>query len=345
MKKTSIKDIALKAGVSLTTVSIVVNGRGKEMNISEAMILKILDLAKEMNYTPNQFAKGLRTGKTNTIGLIVDDISNYFFGNLAKIIEQEADKLGYTVMFCSSENDEGKSRNLLSMLVDKQMDGYIIAPTLSMLPEVEKIIKMNRPIVLIDRFYKDLEANYVIIDNEKASFEGVDYLIKHGHTKIAIVTNDTEQLQMERRLIGYKKSLLENNILFDEKIVKKIPFGINNKKTVKEIKKFLTDLDTKIDAIFFTSNNLGIAGLEALRDLKINTPENISVVCFDDNDLFRLGSIGMTVVSQPIERMAKKAVKVLINQINDNKNKLEHIILEANLIERESVKLKKHKAI
>ncbi len=338
MKKTSIKDIALRAGVSLTTVSIVVNGRAKQMNISESMTLKILDLAKEMNYTPNQFAKGLRTGKTNTIGLIVDDISNYFFGNLAKIIEEEADKLGYTVMFCSSENDEGKSRNLLNMLVDKQMDGYIIAPTLSMLPEISKMIKMNKPLVLIDRFYEHLETNYVIIDNANASFEGVEYLIKKGHKRIVLLTNDTEQLQMQQRLEGYKKGLEQYNLPWEESLVKKIPFGMSKSKLVKEIKKNLKDVEAKIDAIFFTSNNLGISGLEALRDLDIKIPEDVSVICFDDNDLFRLGMPRMTVISQPIKALAKKAVKTLIKQINQEQNKEEHIVLPTSLIERASVR-------
>ncbi|MBU7576466.1 MAG: LacI family DNA-binding transcriptional regulator, partial [Flavihumibacter sp.] len=109
-KKVSIKDIAAAAGVSATTVSIVLNGRAREMKISESMALKVEKLAEKMQYRPNHFAKGLRTGKTNTIGLIVDDISNYFFGHLAKVVEEEADKKGYTVMFCSSENNEGKSR-------------------------------------------------------------------------------------------------------------------------------------------------------------------------------------------------------------------------------------------
>ena len=106
MKKISIKDIAKKAGVSITTVSIVLNGNGPDRKISQEMIKKIMDQAEQLNYRPNQFAKSLRTGKTFTLGLIVDDISNFFFGHLAKTVEEEANNLGYTVMFCSSSNDE-----------------------------------------------------------------------------------------------------------------------------------------------------------------------------------------------------------------------------------------------
>jgi LacI family transcriptional regulator len=337
-KKVSLKDIAAKAGVSLTTVSIVLNGRAKDMKISEAMTRKILALGKKMNYRPNHFAKGLRTGKTNTIGLIVDDIANYFFGHLANIVEEEADKLGYTVMFCSSENNEGKSRHILNMLVDKQMDGYIIAPTKAMLPELEKLLKEKKPAVLIDRYYKQLDSSYVTIDNINGSLEAVNYLAKRGHRKIALVTNFTDQLQMIQRMEGYQLGLKKSKIQLNQEIIKKIPFGLSDENVVKEIKEFLKLNENKIDSIFFTSNNLGVAGLEALRSIGKKIPDDISVICFDDNDLFRLGMPGISVVSQPIKDIAKKAVEVLIQQINQRSTTVEHIVLKTVMIERESVK-------
>ena len=245
-KKISIKDIAAKAGVSFTTVSIVLNGRAKEMKISDGMAQKIIKLADKMEYRPNQFAKGLRTGRTYTIGLIVDDISNYFFGHLAKIVEEETDKLGYTVMFCSSENNEGKSRNILNMLVDKHMDGYIIAPTTAMLPELKKMVNEKKPSVLIDRYYAELDSSYVTIDNVKGSLDAVNYLAKKGNKKIALITNDTDQLQMQQRYDGYALGLKKNNFQLNNAIIKKIPFGLSNNKVVKEIKQFLHDICYKL---------------------------------------------------------------------------------------------------
>ncbi len=337
-KKVSLKDIAEKAGVSVTTVSIVLNGRAKDMKISEAMARKILALGEKMNYRPNHFAKGLRTGKTNTIGLIVDDISNYFFGHLANIVEEEADKLGYTVMFCSSENNEGKSRHILNMLVDKHMDGYIIAPTKAMLPELEKLVKEKKPAVLIDRYYQQLDSSYVTIDNVNGSLEAVNYLAKKGYRRIALVTNLTDQLQMIQRMEGYQQGLKKNHLQLDHQIIKEIPFGLTDEKVVKEIKDFVVLNKNKFDAIFFTSNNLGVAGLEALRSIGKRIPDDISVICFDDNDLFRLGMPGISVVSQPIKDIAKKAVEILIKQINQRSTTVEHIVLKTVMIERESVK-------
>lgn len=336
-KKVSIKDIASAAGVSATTVSIVLNGRAREMKISDAMAKKVEKLAEKLQYRPNHFAKGLRTGKTHTIGLIVDDISNYFFGHLAKVVEEEADKKGYTVMFCSSENNEGKSRNILNMLVDKHMDGYIIAPTTFMLPELEKLIAENRPTVLIDRYFPALNSNFVTVDNFAGSLEAINHLAAKGVKKIALVTNDTDQLQMQQRIDGYLSGLQKNKLPIDESMIKKIPFGRPEAKQVKDLVQFFTKLDGKMEAVFFTSNNLGVAGLEAFNILEKTVPDNISVICFDDNDLFRLGKPGITVVSQPIKQMAKKAVEVLVKQIEQSDSPLSHVVLHTQLIERESV--------
>jgi LacI family transcriptional regulator len=336
-KKVSIKDIAAAAGVSATTVSIVLNGRAREMKISESMARKVERLAEKLQYRPNHFAKGLRTGKTNTIGLIVDDISNYFFGHLAKVVEEEADKKGYTVMFCSSENNEGKSRNILNMLVDKHMDGYIIAPTTFMLPEIEQLLEEKRPTVLIDRYFPDLNSNYVTVDNYQGSLEAINHLASKGIRNIALVTNDTDQLQMQQRIDGYMEGLTKNAIQPDKNLVKKIPFGWPEQKQVKELAQFFTRQKDKFEAVFFTSNNLGVAGLEAFSNLGISVPEQVSVICFDDNDLFRLGKPGITVMSQPIKQMAKKAVEVLVKQIEQAGTAPSHIVLSTQLVERASV--------
>ncbi|HEY8397981.1 MAG TPA: LacI family DNA-binding transcriptional regulator [Flavihumibacter sp.] len=337
-KKVSIKDIAMEAGVSATTVSIVLNGRAREMKISEAMTRKIEKLAEKMQYRPNHFAKGLRTGKTHTIGLIVDDISNYFFGHLAKVVEEEADKKGYTVMFCSSENKEGKSRNILSMLVDKHMDGYIIAPTTFMLPEIQKLIAEKRPTVLIDRYYPEISSSFVTVDNFAGALDAVNHLSAKGHKRIALVTNATEQLQMKERIDGYLSGLKKNKLPVREELILKIPFGRPEAKLVKDLVKFFTKHKGEIDAVFFTSNNLGIAGLEAFSVLGISVPEELSVICFDDNDLFRLGKPGITVMSQPIKQMARKALELLVKEIDSSEQSPSHVVLQTQLIERSSVK-------
>jgi len=304
------------------------------------MIAKIKQMAEDLNYKPNQFAKSFRTGKTFTLGLIVDDISNFFFGHLAKAVEVEADKFGYTVMFCNSENDEGKARNVLESLMEKRMDGYIIAPTFSMVPEIKQLREQNKPIVLIDRFFPDIPASYVTIDNYKGAFESVSHLVKNGYTKIAIVTNETEQIQLLERLEGYKAALRKHKLPFLPGLVKKIPFNYTEQKTIKEIEKFLKG-NSNIDSVLFTSNNLGIPGVESLKNLNEKIAVDIAVICFDDNDLFRLASPSITVVSQPIRQMGKHAVKILLDQIENKETDGEaNIVLPPNLIIRDSTPVK-----
>ncbi|MCU7549438.1 LacI family transcriptional regulator [Chitinophagaceae bacterium LB-8] len=339
MKKVSIKDIAKEAGVSFSTVSIVLNGQGKERKISDKMITEIFKVADQLNYRPNQFAKSLRTGKTFTLGLIVDDISNYFFGHLAKFVEEEADKFGYTVMFCNSENNEGKARNVLGTLLDKQMDGYIIAPTSGMVNEIENLVREKKPIVLIDRYFQNVPSSYVTIDNYKGAYDSVDYLIRQGYQKIALVTNETDQIQILDRVEGYKAALRKHKISFLPELVKKISFKNTEQKTIKELETFIK-AQPAIDAILFTSNNLGIPGLQSLRNLNIKIATDIGVICFDDHDLFRLAFPGITVVSQPIKTISKKVVKLLLDQIDGNVSKDHQIVLPPNLIIRDSTPLR-----
>lgn len=340
MKKVSIKDIAKKAGVSITTVSIVLNGNGPSRKISTEMINKIQQVAKDLNYSPNQFAKGLRTGKTNTLGLIVDDISNFFFGNISRTIEEEANKFGYTVMFCNSQNDEGKSRDVLSALVAKQMDGYIIAPTESMLPEIEQLENSGTPYVLIDRFFPGSDANSVTLDNYKGAYDSVAHLVKQGYSNIAIITNDTEQIQIQERLEGYKAALRKFKIPFFPGFVKRIPFKYTAAKALKEMEDFIQNRP-EIDSVLFTSNNLGIIGIESLRNLKKKVGIDLGVICFDDNNLFRLSSPSITIVSQPIKNIGKKAVQILLEQLNKKKKGTTQLVLPPALIIRESTPVRK----
>jgi LacI family transcriptional regulator len=339
MKKVSLKDIAQKTGVSTTTVSIVLNGNGENRKISGEMIDKILREANKLNYRPNLFAKSLRTGKTFTIGLIVDDISNFFFGHLAKTVEEEFDRFGYTVMFCNSENNEGKARNVLDILLDKQMDGYIIAPTQGMLPEIQCLVEEKKPIVLIDRFFQQVPACYVTLDNYKGAFESIDHLVRQGYKNIAIVTSETEQIQMQERLEGFKAALQKNGLPFLPERVKKIPFRFSEQRIVQEIEKFVKE-NPDLDAVLFTSNNLGISGLESLRNLNIKVAVDIGVICFDDNDLFRLSSPGITVVSQPIKQIGKNAVKTLLDLMDNRKIENRNIVLPPNLVVRGSTPAK-----
>ncbi len=339
MKAVSIKDIAGQVGVSTTTVSFVLNGKAKEKRISEDLKNKILEVAARLNYRPNQVARGLRTGQTHTLGLIIEDISNPFFANLAKAVEEEADKFGYTVMFCCTENNEQKASSLLHMLKHRQMDGFIITPTPFMESEVKRLVEEGRPVVLIDRYFPEVDTSYVTVDNYKGAYDATSRLIGCGYSRIGLVTTDSKQVQMKNRYEGFVDALRKHHISHEESRVFRLGFDHTHDKAVRQISEFIKEQE--IDAVFFTTNYLGVYGLESLRSCNKRIPEEIGVICFDDNDLFRLGTPAISVISQPIVDIGRQAVASLLAQLKEKDHIPRKIMLEPTLLQRESLMKKK----
>lgn len=335
MKGISIKDIAKQAGVSPTTVSFVLNGKAKEKRISEQVSKKILKLAAKLKYKPNQLARGLRTGKTKTIGLIVEDIANHFFANVAKIVEEEADKFGYKVLYGSTEDNLAKAKGLLEVLEYRQVDGYIITPTPNLDKEIEMLKSARKPIVLMDRYLPQIPTNYVMVDNFQGAYDAAEYLVKLGYTKIALVTTTSEQIQMKERLNGFTTAMKDHRAAFPRKLLKKIPFTGTREQAVDQISDFIKTIPD-LDAIFFTTNYLGIYGIESIKQLGLTIGEDIAMISFDDHDLFRLHTPGITCVAQPIHDIARNVIEVLMNELNNNNHELNQVILPATLIKRES---------
>jgi LacI family transcriptional regulator len=336
MKSVSIKDIANEVGVSTTTVSFVLNGKAKEKRISEDLKNEILKIASKLNYRPNQVARGLRTGQTHTLGLIVEDISNPFFANLAKVVEEEADKFGYTVMFCCTENNESKASNLINMLNHRQMDGFIITPTPGMEEDIMRLTQQKKPLVLIDRYFPDLDSSYVTVDNYKGAYEAVRYLVGKGYKRIGLVTIESSQVQMQKRLEGYYGALTDSGVQPSEELVLRLPYDLDKTTAVSLISGYISRY--KPDSLFFTTNYLGVFGLESLRVSGIRIPGEMGMICFDDNDLFRLGSPSVTVVAQPIDLIGREAVTSLLHQLKNkgSDEPLPKLILEPHLIIRET---------
>lgn len=335
MKNVSIKDIARAVGVSTTTVSFVLNGKAREKRISDDLKDRIMETAGKMNYRPNQVARGLRTGQSYTLGLIVEDISNPFFAQLARHVEDHADKSGYTVMFCSTDNDEKKAANLLYMLQHRQMDGFIIIPTPGMRDDLSAFVDAGKPLVLVDRFFPDLDACHVAVDNFKGSYDAVDLLIGKGRRSIGLVTIDSSQVQMREREQGYRKALSDRGMSFVQERVLRIPYE-STEKSLSEALGRLLDSQRDLDALFFTTNYLGAQGLDAVRKAGRRIPEEMAIICFDDSVLFRLGSPSVSVVAQPISELGQTAVRLIIDMIAGRPPEERKLVLSPSIIERES---------
>ena len=338
MKGISIKDIAQQAGVSPTTVSFVLNGKGKEKRISEQVSKRILKIATKLKYKPNQLARGLRTGKTKTIGLIVEDIANSFFSNVAKVVEDEADKHGYKVLFGSTGDNEEKAKGLLEVLRYRQVDGYIITPTLNLDKE---IASLQKPVVLMDRYFPHAtDFNYVVVDNFQGAFVAVSHMVEQGYKKVAIITTTSTQIQMQQRLDGFVDALKKHNLPAGKNMIKRLPFDLDRPGFTQEITKYLQN-NKDLDAVFFATNYLGICGIESIRSLGLQIGTDLGMVSFDDHDIFRLLNPSITCVAQPVEEIGRRLIQLLIDEMDNDSVIPMQVVLPLELRKRESTVMKK----
>lgn len=339
MKRTSLDDIAKHLGVSKTLVSFVLNGRGKEFRISDEICQRVMDVAKELNYQPNRIAQGLRTGKTKTIGLIIADIANPFFGKLGREIEQEAARHGYRVIFCSSDENPENSGQQISMLQQSQVDGFIISPPMNSEEQILSLSKSHVPYVLIDRYFPEIECNFIVVDNFDAAYQATNHLLKLGRKKIANITVNLDLVNMKARTDGYKKALADASVDIDENLIKVLPFSHDNKDVSRAIKELIGNRNNlKADAILFSTSKLGINGIECISSLGLKIPEDIAVVSFDNADAYKICVSPVTVVGQPLKEIGKTAVHILLNEIShpNATPKFQKITLKTEFIVRKS---------
>lgn len=334
-KKVSLKDIAQVVGVSTALVSYVLNNKEKEARVGKEIAEKIRVKAKELDYQPNQLAKSLKSGKSHTIGLIVADISNPFFANIARTIEDEAKKNHYTVIFGSSDESPDKSWDLINVLINKQVDGFIIAPAENSEKQIIYLESQNIPFVLIDRYFPDIHTNYVATDNYQASYGAVVHLINTGHKKIGMIAYKNNLVHIKERKRGYTEALKDNHLLTDVSLIKEVSF--NNLKEDIEIKinELLTN-EPSVDAIFFATNTLALNGLKFLNKHNYKIPDDLAVVCFDEGEAFDFFYSPLTFVDQPLLEVGKEAVRILVDQINNKNISKRQISISSKLVIRKS---------
>jgi LacI family transcriptional regulator len=347
MKKVSIKDIAKIAGVSPSAVSLVLNGKAQKYRIGEALAQKILKIASQTGYSPNQVAVSLRTGSSKMIGLLVEDISNQFYATIASAIEDELKKYGYRIVYCSTKNDPKNASDLMNMLHQRQVDGYIITPAEGMESNLISLKEQHKPFILIDRYFPDLDSSYVLVDDYKGVYDGMNHLTENGYHNIAFVTTDLGQEYMNYREKAYKEFLVQHKIKLRDTHLLKIPYKIEPNLMIERITNFITQSNGLIDALFFATNYLCIAGLQSLQQLKKQIPKDMGILCFDDHDIFEIYPPGITAIRQPIKEISQTAVTLLMQRIESPNDNLKHtqIVLPGNLIIRGSTRKKKKSSL
>ncbi|MBB5440263.1 LacI family transcriptional regulator [Pedobacter sp. AK017] len=335
-KRLSIRDIAAELNISKTTISFILNGKAKEKRISDELADRVIKYAAQRAYKPNELAKSLSTGKTMIIGLMVENISDYFFAQVAYHIEELAYKNGYRIIYCSTDNDLYKTKGLIRLFRERHVDGYIITPPSGIEKDIQELIDDGLPVVLFDRYLKGVDTSYVVLDNYKGSYEASKYLIGAGFKNIAFVVLDSDQVQMQDRREGYQQAMAESELPL---LIKAMAFNRDFDHKVKEMVKFIK-MNPQIDAIFFATNYLAFSGIKAMSQLNINIPEDIAMVVFDDHEVFNIYSPSITAVAQPIKKLAMQSIHALLKMLDPkgDSNKPEQVVVPAELLVRDSTK-------
>ena len=328
LKKISLKDIAEAAGVSTALVSFVLNGKRKEYRVGEETAQRILKIANDMNYQPNLAAKSLRSGKTKTIGLVVSDISNPFFSQLARVLEDEAAKQNYTVLFGSSDENKDKMNSLVGNLINKGVDGLIIVPCEGSERIIASLVYDNVPIVLFDRYFSDINVSYVALNNFNASYVLTKHLLEVGYNAPCMVAYDVDLIHMKERVRGYKKAMGDvgkNNFINVVCLKQNAPRKSADRLLPKMV-------DAGVDAFLFATNMISLACLYTIKDMGKGIVGKIGLAGFDGNPAFDFFNVPISYIRQPIDILAQKALEILIDSMA-NGNTVQSVLAEGELVE------------
>lgn len=327
-RKVSIRDIATSANVSTATVSYVLNGQ--ENRVGPEVARKVKAIAEKLNYRPDYIARSLKTKKTNTIGLVVANITYRFTTGITRAIEAEAKKQNYTVLIGSSDESLPKFKELINVLIDRQVDGLILLPVEDAREEIESLTESGIPFVLMDRYFPELSTNFIALDNYRAAYDAVKYLADLEHTHIGFINYKTSMFHLQERTRGFADALKKLGLPAGSKWIKKVRRESFEEDVEKAIDQVLAEKAAK-PAIVFASDTLALKGISYLTSLKKDIPEDISVLSFDGSEAFQLYRCPVSHGLQPLEEMGKLSVQTLLNVMN-NGNINRQLLLKSGFV-------------
>ncbi len=328
---TPIQEVAKLANVSVATVSRVLNNNSYVKESTREQVMKAI---KALNYSPNMSGRFLRRNETKVILVLLPTISNPFYSKAVAGISHIADKLGYLIMICNTESSLNKEMEYLDLLRYKQADGAIIMSQAMNVEQLEEI-GANFPIVQCFEYYQSDSLSFVSVDNEKAAYEAVNYLIGIGHKRIALVGCHPQYTSAAQREDGYKRALRDANIEPDPSLIIRGNYGFKSGYDCAVKLMEAGDLPT---AIFAISDMQAIGVIKALSGKGIKVPGDVSVMGFDNIAFSGIYDPGITTVSQPTHKIGSKAMDILIRQIKGELPNPQHLFLKHGLVVRESTR-------
>lgn len=338
MKQVTLQDIANELNISKTTVSKALKGY---KDVSKATRKAVKKLAKELNYSPNSTAVNLRLQQTKIIGVIVPTIVHQFFSKVIEGIIEKAEKKGYFVIILQSNENAKMEAKQLKLLMDKRVDGILISLSnqTNRCNHLQEIIDKGTPLVMFDKINKLINCSKVVINDYKAAYNAVTYLIKKGYKRIAHFRGALIPQNSIDRFLGYRQALLDHNIPFDPTLVYICDKNDDFKDGYISAKKLIND-HSDVDAIFTITDVIAVGVLKYFKEKNIQVPKDIAVFGFSDWFMSSVITPTLSSVKQPDFKMGKKAASILISEIKNNQKQKEfsfqNIELSTSMIIRES---------
>ena len=332
MKEVNIKDIASMAGVSVSTVSRVINDN---YPVSKEVKSRVQEIMKELDYRPNAVARSLRMNQTNTVALIIADLSNHFFMGIAKGLESELSKMGYSLLIAGSGGDACREKALIDMLVAKKTDALVVASADSTPDKLKSCIAQGIPVILVDRLLNGIYANQISWNNFESSYQLTELLIKNGHKKIGIINIHLSNSNATERLAGFKQALTDHDIPVNEAYISQSNFS--ERQAYDSVIEMMgkTDRPTAL----FCANNVMVEGtLSALQDLNMKIYDDVSLVAFGNLNCNKYIQPKITSAAQNSFEMGRKAGDILKGVLSGRQSFTAQIRMEAKITEYDSVK-------
>jgi LacI family transcriptional regulator len=329
----NIQDVAKEAGVSISTVSRVLNGTAK---VNAEVKKRVEKAILTLSYQPNPAARSLRTNRSRIIGLLISDLQNPFFMSLIQGVEEEALRHEYSLILCNSNEDPKREQQYLEVLYSERVAGALVVPTRERIGEVtiKKFRERNIPLVAVDRRVKDKNIDAVLVDNVRGAYEAVSHLITNGYRRIGIITGPLSVTTGYDRLLGYRKALQEAGIEHDPALERCGPFSVE---TGRQLTEELLKVSPAVDAFFLANNQLTLGAWYVLHAHNLRIPEDVALIGYDEMPWSPISSLSLTTVMQPVYELGSAAALRLFQHLkNPRIQSQQEVVLVPTLSIRDS---------
>jgi LacI family transcriptional regulator len=328
----TIKDVAKYTGLSIATISKYINGG----NVLEKNKIVIEEAIKALNFRVNEMARGLKTNKSRTVGILIPDLKSIFFTSIVSNIENILIKQGYSTIICDYKGDLELQQQKLQFLINKMVDGIVLMPLGNEDKSIQAVLQDGIPIVLIDRVLKEIECDVVLVDNLNGAYDAVEQFIMKGHKRIGIIVGPENIYTAQERLKGYYRVHEDYNMPIYEELIKHGDYQIESG---YKLLNQLLDMKNPPSAIFVTNYEMTLGAIMAINERNVVVPEQLSLIGFDNLQMAKIVKPPLSIVMQPMDAIGEIAADILLKRLSgDMGNFPARFRLKTELMMKESVR-------